>query len=58
MLGLVLLSIPLGFMIALPLTAVLVKVGRRMGATDSPGSVGHEKVLRDIPNIGGIAIAA
>ena len=58
MLGLVLLSIPLGFMIALPLTAMLVKVGRRMGTTDSLGSVGHEKVLRDVPNIGGIAIAA
>ena len=58
MLGLVLLSIPLGFIIALPLTAMLVKAGRRMGAKDSPGSVGHQKELRDVPNIGGIAIVA
>ena len=56
MLGLVLLSLPVGFLLALPLTALLVKTGRRMGAVDSPGVSGHEKVLRDVPNIGGIAI--
>ena len=50
--------LPLGFLIAAPLAAVLVVVGRRAGTLDSAGVQGHDKVLRSIPNIGGMAIAA
>ena len=50
--------LPLGFLIAAPLAAVLVVVGRRAGTLDSAGVQGHDKVLRSIPNIGGLAIAA
>ncbi|MDA1026120.1 MAG: hypothetical protein O3A19_06795, partial [Planctomycetota bacterium] len=57
MLGPTLFSIPFGFLIAMPLTALLVRVGRRTGALDSGGTAGHRKQLRPIPNIGGIAIA-
>ena len=56
MLGFVLLSLPVGFLLALPLTAILVRMGRRLGTVDSPGVGGHQKVLRDVPNIGGIGI--
>jgi len=56
MLPLVLLSLPLGFFIAVPLTALLIRIGCRSRTLDSPGVAGHEKVLRGIPNIGGIAI--
>ena len=58
MLGPVLLLLPLGFLIAAPVTTLLVVLGRRAGALDSAGSSGHAKDLRPIPNIGGIAIAA
>lgn len=47
-----------GFLIAAPLTAWLVRVGARAGALDSAGAAGHAKTLRPIPNIGGIAIVA
>ncbi|MCP3902598.1 MAG: undecaprenyl/decaprenyl-phosphate alpha-N-acetylglucosaminyl 1-phosphate transferase [Planctomycetes bacterium] len=48
-----------GLVISLPATAVLVRMGRRLGALDSAGSDGHRKlVLRDVPNIGGVAIFA
>ena len=47
-----------GFLIAAPVTTLLVVLGRRAGALDSAGSSGHAKDLRPIPNIGGIAIAA
>ena len=57
MLALVLFSLPVGFLLVLPLTALAVRWGRRMGAMDSPGVVGHEKVLRSVPNIGGIPLA-
>jgi UDP-GlcNAc:undecaprenyl-phosphate GlcNAc-1-phosphate transferase len=40
-----------------PLTAVLVRLGHRAGALDSAGTGGHAKVLRRVPNIGGVAIA-
>lgn len=40
------------------LTALLVRAGRRLGALDSAGAAGHAKVLRDVPNVGGVAIAA
>lgn len=56
MLPLSLLSLPLGFFLAVPLTAVLVRLGRRAGVVDSPGVKGHEKALRGVPNIGGVAI--
>ena len=58
MLGPVLLMLPLGFLIAAPLSALLVVLGRKAGTLDSVGVAGHAKVLRSIPNIGGIAIAA
>lgn len=56
MVPLSLLSLPLGFFLAVPLCAFLVRLGRRAGTLDSPGVAGHEKVLRGVPNIGGIAI--
>ena len=46
----------LGFLLSCPFTAFLVRAGHRVGALDSAGSKGHVKVLRRIPNIGGIAI--
>ncbi len=41
-----------------PLAALLVRLGHRAGALDSAGTGGHAKVLRRVPNIGGVAIAA
>lgn len=52
----VLACIALGFAIACPVTALLVRLGHRVGALDSAGSAGHVKVLRKVPNIGGVAI--
>ncbi|MEM7227780.1 MAG: MraY family glycosyltransferase [Planctomycetota bacterium] len=48
--------IPLGIAISLPMTAWLVRAGHAMGTLDSEGADGHEKTLRRVPNIGGIAI--
>ncbi|MFO0830083.1 MAG: MraY family glycosyltransferase [Phycisphaerales bacterium] len=48
--------IAIGFAIAFPLTATLVRLGHRVGALDSAGAAGHVKELRRVPNIGGIAI--
>jgi len=45
-----------GFVLALALTPLAIAWGRRVGALDSPGAAGHEKVLRQVPNTGGIAI--
>jgi UDP-GlcNAc:undecaprenyl-phosphate GlcNAc-1-phosphate transferase len=46
-----------GFAIGFPLTWLLVRAGRRVGALDSPGAAGHVKPgLRRVPNIGGIGI--
>lgn len=45
-----------GLSLALPMTALLVRVGHRVGTLDSPGARGHIKHLRQVPNIGGIAI--
>lgn len=56
MLWLVLGLVVVGFLLALPMTALLVRMGRTMNALDSAGSTGHVKQLRPIPNIGGIAI--
>lgn len=47
-----------GFVIALPMTAILLRIGHRLNALDSAGAAGHVKQLRPIPNIGGIAIYA
>jgi UDP-GlcNAc:undecaprenyl-phosphate GlcNAc-1-phosphate transferase len=57
MLGTVLALLLVGFAIALPATWLLVRLGHRMGALDTPGVAGHAKELRRVPNIGGIAIA-
>lgn len=56
MVGYVLACIAVGFLVACPLTALLVSLGHRMGTLDSPGVAGHVKRLRRVPNIGGIAI--
>ncbi|TVQ56443.1 MAG: undecaprenyl/decaprenyl-phosphate alpha-N-acetylglucosaminyl 1-phosphate transferase [Phycisphaerales bacterium] len=45
-----------GFAIAAPLTALLVRMGHRLAALDTGGAAGHRKELRPVPNIGGIAI--
>lgn len=45
-----------GFALALPATWLLVRLGHRVGALDTPGVAGHVKELRRVPNIGGIAI--
>lgn len=37
-------------------TLALCALGRRSGLMDSHGAHGHEKNIRDVPNIGGIAI--
>ncbi len=47
-----------GFVISVPTTALLVRLGTRLGTLDSAGSAGHRKALRRVPNIGGIAITA
>lgn len=53
---LVLLLVLVGLAISLPLTALLIRLGHRTGALDSPGSAGHIKHLRAVPNIGGVSI--
>ena len=52
----VLILIPVGLAISLPLTAWLMRLGRRAELLDSPGAAGHLKSLRHVPNIGGISI--
>jgi UDP-GlcNAc:undecaprenyl-phosphate GlcNAc-1-phosphate transferase len=47
-----------GLAISLPLTAWLVRAGRHVGALDSAGAAGHDKTLRAVPNVGGLAIYA
>lgn len=47
-----------GLLLSAAGTAALVRLGHRAGALDSAGTAGHSKVLRRVPNIGGIAIAA
>jgi UDP-GlcNAc:undecaprenyl-phosphate GlcNAc-1-phosphate transferase len=54
----VLALILVGLAISLPLTATLVRLGRRANLLDSAGAAGHAKQLRRVPNIGGIAIYA
>lgn len=57
MLAFVALLAAVGWLIAASGTALLVRLGHRVGALDSPGAAGHAKTLRTVPNIGGIAIA-
>ncbi|MBU3729887.1 MAG: undecaprenyl/decaprenyl-phosphate alpha-N-acetylglucosaminyl 1-phosphate transferase, partial [Phycisphaerales bacterium] len=57
MLAFVALLAATGWMVAASGTALLVRLGHRVGALDSPGAHGHAKTLRTVPNIGGIAIA-
>ena len=52
----VLALVVVGLAISWPLTAVLVRLGRRASLMDTPGTDGHFKQLRHVPNIGGIAI--
>jgi UDP-GlcNAc:undecaprenyl-phosphate GlcNAc-1-phosphate transferase len=56
MVRLVLGLIPISLMISLPLTALLVRVGHRMGTYDSAGVPGQVKARRAVPNTGGVAI--
>src|SRR5262249_18343202 len=56
MVPLVLALIPVSLGISLPLTAILVRLGHRMGTYDSAGVPGQVKVRRKVPNTGGIAI--
>jgi UDP-GlcNAc:undecaprenyl-phosphate GlcNAc-1-phosphate transferase len=58
MLAFVALLAAAGWLAAASGTALLVRLGHRIGALDSPGAAGHAKALRKVPNIGGIAIAA
>ena len=48
--------IALAFAISVPATAAARALGLRWNALDSPGSPGHQKVLRHVPNTGGVAI--
>src|SRR5256885_16292271 len=48
---------PLATLISLPLTALLIRLGHRMGTFDSPGVAGQIKLeRRPVPNTGGLAI--
>jgi UDP-N-acetylmuramyl pentapeptide phosphotransferase/UDP-N-acetylglucosamine-1-phosphate transferase len=53
----VLLLLLVAFATGLVLTAILCRVGRRLNTMDSSGGAGELKQLRDVPNIGGIAVA-
>ncbi|MDG2422559.1 MAG: MraY family glycosyltransferase [Phycisphaerales bacterium] len=53
----VVLLVPVAFFVSVILTALLIRIGRGVGALDSAGSTGHDKAIRDVPNIGGVAIA-
>ena len=54
----VLLLVVIAAGISAVLTAGLIRLGRRLGAMDTDGSEGHAKILRNVPNVGGIAMAA
>jgi UDP-GlcNAc:undecaprenyl-phosphate GlcNAc-1-phosphate transferase len=53
---LVLALVGVGLAISLPATAAARAVGRARRAYDTPGAPGHVKVLRPVPNNGGVAI--
>jgi UDP-GlcNAc:undecaprenyl-phosphate GlcNAc-1-phosphate transferase len=52
----VLALVPVACLLSGVMTWYLVGAGRASGAVDSSGATGHEKTLRCVPNIGGIAI--
>lgn len=56
MILLILLLIPVALAVALPLTAVLVRLSHRWRMFDSAGVPGQVKAIRPIPNTGGVAI--
>ena len=58
MIPLVVSLIGVSFVLGLVLTALVRRLGKRLGDLDSAGSAGHEKQLRAVPNNGGIAICA
>ncbi len=58
MVVLALLLIPLALVLSLVLTAIVRGISNRLGAHDSHGVAGQQKVRRRIPNTGGIAIVA
>lgn len=49
-------AILVGLLVVWPMTWYLIKRGHRFGLLDSSGSGGHQKSLRSIPNIGGLAL--
>src|SRR5262245_33050784 len=54
---LVLLLIPVACAVSLPLTALMIRLGHRLGTFDSPGVPGQVKAeRRRVPNNGGVAI--
>ena len=53
----VVILLPAAFIVSAVFTRFLIRFGHGMGTLDSPGAPGHDKVIRAIPNIGGIAIA-
>jgi UDP-GlcNAc:undecaprenyl-phosphate GlcNAc-1-phosphate transferase len=55
---LALLLIPVALLLSLALTAVVRGVSDRLGAHDSSGVAGQQKVRRRVPNTGGIAIVS
>lgn len=58
MVVLALFLLPLALVLSLATTAVVRSISNRLGAHDSPGVAGQQKVRRRIPNTGGIAIVA
>jgi UDP-GlcNAc:undecaprenyl-phosphate GlcNAc-1-phosphate transferase len=50
--------VAVGFVISLPISAAMIRLGHRLRTMDSPGAAGHRKELRFVPNIGGVAIFA
>lgn len=58
MVALALLLIPLALVFSLVLTAIVRGISNRLGAHDSAGVAGQQKVRRRVPNTGGIAIVA
>ncbi len=47
-----------GFALSVPCTWLAMRWGLRRGALDSPGAEGHAKVLRAVPNTGGMGLMA
>ena len=51
-----LMLIVVGLVVGVPGVWAAMVLGRRWGALDSAGSPGHEKLLRNVPNTGGVGI--